>query len=436
MFLLQKQMRFFSSGPQVSAICALPRRRRPRRVLRRRVRPPVDVVPPHQVLLHPPVVRFRYGIRLGPVADHHVEAIHGVDGRSRLHSDVLRGPHQREVEFVYDHGHCHRSLQHRELIPNALPLPCPEGEESVVTGDLVRVQHETVLFLRIISLPPLDPRVLERPFPSRGVVLLGRLPVLRSAVEVPRRDEDVRPAEDLDPARHAGPSGGQRVLLAGAADEDGGFRVQAQRLDEGGTHFLHLDYVVVVGTGFVAHDRPDLRLDFLHHARIAGGESEQRPREHRRRRLVPGNEHCHQIVPQHLARQVLPSHVRQKPQQARIVSHVPLLQLLHGRLLPRLDRLVDEFGQYRIEHAHVLPEFHLSSHPLLGVREVPVWYERRAPVLGLAQHPVHGLDYGALLGHRAEVVVEDGLPDDVQRDGAESLLHVDGGLGDRAVVEV
>ena len=136
------------------------------------------------------------------------------------------------------------------------------------------------------------------------------------------------------------------------------------------------------------------------------------------------NEHGHEIIPQHLARQVLPPHVGQETEQARIVPDVPLLELLHGRLVPRLDGLIDELRQYFVEHPHVLPKLHLPPHPLLGVGEVPVRDERRAAVLGLAQHAVHGLHDGTLLRDGPEVVVEHGLPDDVERHGAEPLLHV------------
>lgn len=56
------------------------------------------------MLIRPPIIRRRYGIRLGPVAYQHVQSIHGVNGRPGFHSDILRLAYQCQVEFIHDHG--------------------------------------------------------------------------------------------------------------------------------------------------------------------------------------------------------------------------------------------------------------------------------------------------------------------------------------------
>ena len=57
-------------------------------------------------------------------------------------------------------------------------------------------------------------------------------------------------------------------------------------------------------------------------------------------------------------------------------------------------------------------------------------------MLGLAKDAVHGLDDGRFHGRGAEVVVEDGLADDVERYGAEALFHVHDGVGRCLGIEV
>lgn len=66
-----------------------------------------------------------------------------------------------------------------------------------------------------------------------------------------------------------------------------------------------------------------------------------------------------------------------------------------------------------------------SSDPscLVGKWDLPVRRRRHGPVLCLFEHAVNGLDNGRLLRHGPELVVENGLADDVQR-------HATGQTGD------
>mmetsp|Transcript_39105 Transcript_39105/g.94122 ORF Transcript_39105/g.94122 Transcript_39105/m.94122 type:complete len:684 (-) Transcript_39105:717-2768(-) len=424
---------FHPSGSQPALLMRL---RRPRRILSGSVRPAVDVEPPCQMLLDPPIVRLWYAVRpFRASTDHHVETVHGVDRRAGLHPHVRGGSYQSKVEFVHDHGQSDTCFDQRKLVPDALPLPGPEWKEGIVARNLVRIQAVLRHLIRIVTPPSLHARILEWPLPPRRVVPLRILPVLRRAMQIPRRDENVRPPQHLD-ASEARAAGGEGVLHPCATDEHGRLGVEAQGLDQCHPRLFHFDDVLVVRTGFGAHDRTDLGLDLRHEARVVAHESKHGPCEHRRRSLVSRNEHGHQIVPEDLARQILPPHIRQEPQQARIVPRLPLLKLLHRGLLTGLDRPVDELREYVVEHAHILSEFDLSPHPFTCVRQIPVGYERRRSVLRLAQHAVHCLDHRRLLRHRSEIVVEHGLADDVEGDGAESLFHVEGGLDRGVIVEI
>ena len=123
-------------------------------------------------------------------------------------------------------------------------------------------------------------------------------------------------------------------------------------------------------------------------------EFKQGPRQHGSRGFVPRNQHGHQVVAEDHAVDVFAAHIHQKSEQRRVVRVVALFQLLHGGFPSRRDGAIDQISENVVEHGHVFAEFDLSTHPLIGVRQVPVGNKGGGAVLGFTQDAINSFDNG------------------------------------------
>mmetsp|Transcript_7147 Transcript_7147/g.11222 ORF Transcript_7147/g.11222 Transcript_7147/m.11222 type:complete len:453 (-) Transcript_7147:652-2010(-) len=334
-------------------------------------------------------------------------------------ADGLGGRGEPELEPPEDQGQRAHGLQRGELVAHALAAAAPKGQEGEVGRDLPRVQPRHPI--RVVALPAFDARVRERPLPPGGIEPLRVLPVGRAAVQVPGRDEHVRALQQ--PGLPGGAPPGQRVRLQGAADEQRRLRVQPQGLDQRHAHQPEVLQVADGGVPAAGQHRVHFAADRRQRLRLLG-EVEEAPGQHGRGGFVARDQHRHQVVPQLLARGVLPPHVHQEAQQRGVLAHLALLQLLHVALHRGLVGQHDQLVQDVVQDLHVLLELHLAGQHVLDEGDFPVGDEAGAAVLGLLERGVHALDHGALLGHAVELVVEDRAANDVQRDRAEHGLHV------------
>mmetsp|Transcript_15160 Transcript_15160/g.31783 ORF Transcript_15160/g.31783 Transcript_15160/m.31783 type:complete len:283 (-) Transcript_15160:1754-2602(-) len=233
------------------------------------VRSSVDIQASFQMLFAPPFICLWYGICFRSRFYNHVETIHGVNSCSSLHANIFRFAYQFEVEFVHNHRQSYRSFQHSELIPNTFPLSCTKRKECIISCNFIRIKCRVCKFIRVKPIPSFYARVFERAFPSRRVVLLGVLPILRCSVEIPSRNKNIRSSQYLNSARQSRATSWKSILRSGTTNEHRWLRVQAQCLDQSKPQFFHRGNVIEVRTGFVAHDRSDFRLDFFQQSWVA-----------------------------------------------------------------------------------------------------------------------------------------------------------------------
>mmetsp|Transcript_11015 Transcript_11015/g.32868 ORF Transcript_11015/g.32868 Transcript_11015/m.32868 type:complete len:350 (-) Transcript_11015:1069-2118(-) len=249
---------------------------------------------------------------LGPRNHRHPEAVARVDGGARVGADLVRrvrGPRELEVEVAHEAGERHGGLHHGELVAHALARAAAEGQEGEVGRGLRRVERAPRPLGRVVAGPVGLGGVPVGFAPAMGVEGVRVGPVAGRPVDGVERDEHVRRARH----RHAharGPQAlrqvprvrqgglGQAVLVHGAADEQRRLRVHAERL--GHREASELERLDLLPRGRRAargQRRVQLGAQLRQQVRILR-ELEDAPRERRGRRLVAGDEHGHEVVPQ------------------------------------------------------------------------------------------------------------------------------------------
>mmetsp|Transcript_5626 Transcript_5626/g.7843 ORF Transcript_5626/g.7843 Transcript_5626/m.7843 type:complete len:477 (-) Transcript_5626:346-1776(-) len=336
-------------------------------------------------------------------------------------ADGLGGRGEPELEPPEDQGQRAHGLQRGELVAHALARAAAKGQERKVGHHLVGIEQR-LRGLRVVARPVPDCRVGGRALEPVGVVREGLLPEVRVVVDVVHGDEQVHPAHDRHRVALVGL--GQLVVSQRPADEQRRLGVLAQGLRDAQPHQLQFPDVLHGGRA-VAHHRVHLGLHRPQQLRLLR-HLEEHPGEHGGGGLVAGDEHGHEVVAQLLARGVLPPQVHQEPQQAGVGDGVVVacLKLLQVHSVLRGQRPRHQLVQHVVEHAQVRVEPAQPRHQQPRAGQVPVGQRDLAAVLHLLQQRVHRLHDRRLLGDGAEIVVEDALADDVQRDGAELLLHV------------
>eukprot|EP00967_Tisochrysis_lutea_P114142 scaffold181686_cov32-Tisochrysis_lutea.AAC.1 len=120
------------------------------------------------------------------------------------------------------------------------------------------------------------------------------------------------------------------------------------------------------------------------------------------------------------------SNIDQETKKRRVL-HVGVvlgLERLEVFCVARSETALDELIQLAVEDVHVAIEVAQPRHYLVGARHLPVRERHKRAVLNLTQGAHGGFDDRRLLANRVKVVVEDCLADDVQRERAKALLHV------------
>mmetsp|Transcript_19855 Transcript_19855/g.58878 ORF Transcript_19855/g.58878 Transcript_19855/m.58878 type:complete len:539 (-) Transcript_19855:545-2161(-) len=394
------------------------------------------------------------------------EAGGGVYGRRRDHADradrlvrvvwvELRGVHRPvghleiKLEAAQQHDDRDRRLEERELVAHALALPRAEGDHGVVRRDLEVCDPQPSLGLHlarlgveagalggVVARPPLDVRVVERPVPPLRVEDVRLLPQLGRAAHVVRRDEEVVRASEREAALDARSTLGPLVRLGGAPDEEGRRGPHAQCLCN---HLLHLGHAldVVDGGVAVADHGVDLVLHTPERLRVLR-EGVGEPGEDRGRRLVPRDEQRDEVVAHLLVVDLLAAQVDEEAKHGRVLDLGVVLALERVELLgvARVEALVDQLVQHRVEEVHVGVELDEPRDELVRTRNLPVRCRSECAVLDLAECADGRLDHGRLLVHRPELIVEDRLADHVEGERTVPLLHVEDGAGLRRLEQL
>mmetsp|Transcript_14219 Transcript_14219/g.42949 ORF Transcript_14219/g.42949 Transcript_14219/m.42949 type:complete len:333 (-) Transcript_14219:1210-2208(-) len=322
-----------------------------------------------------------------------MEAVRRVNRGSCSHANLRRGwVHLKRVP-PHQHGKCRDCLEQSKLITNTLAPTAAEGQVGKVLGGLVWGALGGV--------------------EAGGVEAVGVAPVLRAPVQVPHADENICALRHLVAAND--------VVLQGATDEHGRLGVEAHGLVQapgGPPQGLQ----VLQGGLPVPQNAVHLGLQ-------AGGvlgvlrQAIQRPRQHRGGGLVPRDQQRHQVVPQLLAVNLVAAG-QQEVQDAGVpLAHELLRELLVLRL-HQLLALADELVQGGVHDGHGLRAAALTRHQRTQQRNVPVGDGVRAPVLRLPQCRVHRLDDRVIVSEAVEVVVKNSLPNDVQCQPGEQVLHL------------
>mmetsp|Transcript_8221 Transcript_8221/g.23391 ORF Transcript_8221/g.23391 Transcript_8221/m.23391 type:complete len:670 (-) Transcript_8221:431-2440(-) len=363
-----------------------------------------------------------------PLLELHPQAVARVDGGAGVRADLgrhLRRGRELKVVAAQEHRQGHGGLEHGELVAYALARPRPERSKRKVRRVLRGVQ----LAAPRPGVVPLPPRSLLRvhmwPQEPLRVKVVRLRPVPPVAVDVVERDEDVRTTGDL--RLEADATLREDVVLERAADEQRRLRVHAQALGHAEAHELEVLHLV-----HVRQPIPKLRVHLLLHPSKEGGvlgELVDGPGKRGRRGLVTGDEHGHQVVAQLLRVRLLAARVHEEAQQRRVVelAVVAPLEVLDVRLLAGAERLADAVVEGAVKEVHVLLELALARDEVRGERQLPVGRRGHGAVLGLAQRGDGGSHHGGVgLALGIKVVVKNGLADDVEREGAELVLHVHG----------
>mmetsp|Transcript_11069 Transcript_11069/g.46135 ORF Transcript_11069/g.46135 Transcript_11069/m.46135 type:complete len:368 (-) Transcript_11069:850-1953(-) len=328
-----------------------------------------------------------------PARHLHRESARGVNRRSHLHPDVLRVFRHLESVPPERHRQTARSLQHGELIADALARAGAERDKREVAGHLVGVQ--TGDEVGVVPGPILDARVVERSLEPRRIELERLLPAVGVPVKVPHADEHVH-ALDEGHVRVARALGKGDVFQT-SPDENGGLGVQPKRLRQTQPDQLHLLNLLVVRSRRRLPGRPHDVVDLRHHLShqlAVLREAVQAPSQHSRGRLVARDEHRHEVVPELRIRHVRAPDVHQETQERRVrdLAVVAVLQLLQIiRALERL-RLLDEAVEGLVDEVHVVLKLALPRDEDVRERQVPVRKVERRPVRRLLQARVHRLD--------------------------------------------
>ena len=138
---------------------------------------------------------------------------------------------------------------------------------------------------------------------------------------------------------------------------------------------------------------------------------------------MPRDEQRHEVVPELLGRHVVPGG-DEKVEDGRIVAAEVLLDEFLVRVLHNLLGALDEHVESVVDDDERFLARLLPRHEPPERRDLPVRDERHRSVLSLAKHGVHSLDHRVILLERVEVVVEDSLADDVQRQTGVEVLHL------------
>mmetsp|Transcript_31881 Transcript_31881/g.76113 ORF Transcript_31881/g.76113 Transcript_31881/m.76113 type:complete len:241 (+) Transcript_31881:732-1454(+) len=234
-----------------------------------------------------------------------------------------------------------------------------------------------------------------RPAPPVRIEHVRLIPEHRRSMQVPDGDEEVRTLQNLDvlvlePAVEEGCLR-EHIWLERAADKDGRFRVEAQRLRDDKAHLLEAAHVVV-GRGAALEHAVDLLLHLRLRLRVLR-QQPRGPREHRACGLVSGDEERDEVIAQLLLRRVAAAHVHQEPEQGGVfdVGVVLCYERVQVCLLLLVDHVEDELVEHAVQQLHVLLELPLSRNqrrdrPLrTQPRDLPVWEVERRPMLRLTQ---------------------------------------------------
>mmetsp|Transcript_11061 Transcript_11061/g.23046 ORF Transcript_11061/g.23046 Transcript_11061/m.23046 type:complete len:273 (-) Transcript_11061:636-1454(-) len=204
--------------------------------------------------------------------------------------------------------------------------------------------------------------------------------------------------------------------------------VEAHGLVDAAHQIRHPPHVLVRRQLLVRQHAVHL-LEHLLQLVAVGGEEVGGPGEHGPRGLVPGHQHAEEVVAQLLLRHLLAGGEQEAQHGgvllvavvlSKVARAVDVHLLRHNRLA-----LLNQLLRGRANHLHGLVRALLpGEEQAQRVGQLPDRQQVRGALLRLLERGVHRLDDGGVLVEGGEVVVEDGQPDDVQRQLREVALHV------------
>jgi hypothetical protein len=161
-------------------------------------------------------------------------------------------------------------------------------------------------------------------------------------------------------------------------------RVQTERLGQGSAAAREGAHVVDARGAAVGEDGVDLGAEELSFFRVLG-ETKERPGEDSSRRLVPSDEHGHEVVAQLSSSRVFSARIDEEAQQGGVAhaAVIALLQRLGVVFGARGDGVGDQAVQASVDDGKVLGKLALAGDEPAQEGDVPVGDVEGGAVLGL-----------------------------------------------------